>query len=430
MIGATSHPGVEGCMNQHHKAAGLSPDDKAIRSIMIVDDSRLQRRILKSLLTRWGMEVVEAESGEAALNILGTRHIDLVLSDWMMSGITGVELCRRMRGQARDGYIYFVLLTSKSEQDAVTEGLVAGADDYLIKPVNSDELRARIMAADRIIRIERELKESNRLAQNTVAELRKLYDAVDRDLIEARKLQQSLVPSRPVTLPRAALSFLFQPSGHVGGDLVGRIPISEQRFGLYALDVSGHGVASAMITARLAATLASASPDQNLALEQRGKGVALRCPAETCARLNDQFLREMETEHYFTLLMADVDLARGRVRFAQAGHPNPLVQGADGRVRFVGGGGLPIGLIEGACYDICELELAAGDRMFLYSDGVTECPEPGGGMLDEDGLKRLFQEAADLRGETCLNFLSWKLNDLLDGAGLPDDVSGVLLEML
>lgn len=417
-------------MSDSLTAPAFSLEERAIQTVLVVDDSRLQRRILASLLVRWGMRVIEAESGEAALDLIRTEPIDLIFSDWMMPGMTGVELCRRFRALPLEGYVYFVLLTSKSERAAVTEGLMKGADDFLVKPVSSDELKARIMAADRIISQERELQEKNRLLGHTLDELRKLYDAVDRDLIEARKLQQSLVPRGSLPLPGAVLSFMFQPSGHVGGDLVGRIPISATRFGVYAIDVSGHGVASAMITARLAATLGSAAPEQNVALEMRAGAIAMRDPAAICARLNQQFLDEMQTEHYFTAILADIDLTTGRVRFAQAGHPNPLVQRKGGAVEFCGRGGLPIGLVEEAVHEVTEIVLAPGDRLFLYSDGVTDCPRIGGEMLEEAGLAAFFEGAPQAAGSQLLDLLSWHLNEALEGDGLPDDVSGILLERL
>ena len=411
------------------EAANADLADQAIQTVLVVDDSKLQRQILYSLLSRWGMRVHQAESGEQALEILATQSVDLVLSDWIMPGISGVELCRTFRTLDLGGYVYFVLLTSKTEKSAVSEGLLNGADDFLIKPISSEELRARIKAADRIIRMERELKEKNRLVSDTLSELRRAHDALDRDLIEARRLQQSLVPRQAIRHEGAEISFLFQPSGHVGGDLVGVIPVSDRRFGLYSLDVSGHGIASAMITARLATTLGSSLPEQNAALIDTPGGIALRDPADTCARLNAQYLRDMETDYYFTLAVADVDLDAQRVLFAQAGHPNPLLQSANGDVRFVGEGGLPIGLIDDAAYDTVEVGLSRGDRLFFYSDGVTECPAPDGSLLDEDGLQRQFETSLSLTGSKLLDALKWQLNAYLGGQHQPDDVSGVLLEI-
>ncbi len=111
--------------------------ENAIRQVLVVDDSRLQRRILSASLKRWGFDVREAETATEALDICREFPPDLVMSDWMMPGMSGPEFCREFRQMVRDTYGYFILLTSKSEKDAIAHGLDAGADDFLTKPVNA-----------------------------------------------------------------------------------------------------------------------------------------------------------------------------------------------------------------------------------------------------------------------------------------------------
>jgi len=172
------------------------PSAFAQRPVLVVDDSKAQRKILQMQLTRWGYQVTEAASGDEALTLCRAQDFDIVLSDWMMPGMTGLEFCKAFRALPRDGYGYFILLTSKSEKTEIADGLENGADDFLTKPVNADELRARLRAGERILGMQDELVEKNRLIGSTLAELQKLYDSLDRDLIEARKLQQTLVRDR------------------------------------------------------------------------------------------------------------------------------------------------------------------------------------------------------------------------------------------
>ena len=240
--------------------------------ILVVDDSRSQRQILTALLRRRGYEVLEAASGEEALAICERAPVDVVLSDWMMPGMSGLDFCRAFRALAREGYGYFILLTSKSEKAEVALGLEAGADDFLTKPVNSGELHARILAGQRILRMERELSRNNRLLNATLAEMRSLYDALDRDMAEARKLQQSLMRERFRSFGTAEISLLLRPSGHVGGDLVGFFPIGKDRVGFFSIDVAGHGVTSALMTARLSSLLSGSSTEQNIVLRRDMEG--------------------------------------------------------------------------------------------------------------------------------------------------------------
>jgi len=407
----------------------LQSGGQAIRRILVVDDSRVQRKIVSASIRRWGFSVREADSAAEALEICRLEPPDLVLSDWMMPGMTGLEFCREFRGLPREDYGYFILLTSKSEKEEIARGLDAGADDFLTKPVNAAELRARIAAGDRILRMERELIDKNRLIASTLEELQKLYDSLDSDLIEARKLQQSLVSDRYRDLGVADVSLLLRSSGHVGGDLVGMFPVGESRIGLYGIDVSGHGISSALMTARLAGYLSASAPDQNIALfRTRGGSYQMRPPAETIVALNRLILDEMDTEHYFTMVLADVDLARGEVILAQAGHPHPAVQRRNGAVCLVGCGGLPVGLLPDAEYDQVKFHMAPGERLLIHSDGIVECSDAQGRLLGDDGLEAILRDMRHSHGPALLESLIWKLMEFSGADDFQDDVSAVLLE--
>ena len=114
--------------------------------------------------------------------------------------------------------------------------------------------------------------------------------------------------------------------------------------------------------------------------------------------LNQLFLSEIETELYFTMVLADVDLETGRVTMAQAGHPHPVIQRANGKVELLGQGGLPVGLIEGAEYDQFDLSMGPGDRLMICSDGVVECADTDGNLLGDDGFATMLTELRQTRG--------------------------------
>jgi sigma-B regulation protein RsbU (phosphoserine phosphatase) len=401
----------------------------AIKQILVVDDSRLQRKILSASLTRRGYEVLEAASGQEALDLCATTRPDLVLSDWMMPGMNGLEFCQAFRALPGDEYGYFILLTSKSEKDEIARGFESGADDFLTKPVNTHELQARIVAGERILQMQRELTQNNRVITETLSELQRVYEAIDHDLIEAEKLQQSLIRNRYQDYGGGVVSLTLQSSGHVGGDLVGHYAISETRVGLYSIDVSGHGISSALMTARLDGYLSTSTPDQNVALQVRPDGTYAHLdPSEVIRRLNSLILEEMETELYFTMILADVDLVTGRVIMAQAGHPHPVVQRVDGSVEQDGPGGLPVGLIADAEFSQFEVQLRPGDRLLILSDGVTECPDMAGGMLGEEGLEDMVRRLHDQEIRVVLEELLWLLAEFAGDQGFPDDISGILFE--
>ena len=129
--------------------------------VLIADDSATSRTMLRSALTRWGYEVVLAENGKEALDILSTDDPPhMAVLDWVMPELTGPEVCRRVRGTLREPYTYILLLTSKNTKGETVEGLEAGADDYVVKPFDQLELQYRLRAGQRIIDLQRNLMQA------------------------------------------------------------------------------------------------------------------------------------------------------------------------------------------------------------------------------------------------------------------------------
>jgi sigma-B regulation protein RsbU (phosphoserine phosphatase) len=417
-------------MLQNAKSAFPDAQDACLRRVLVVDDSLAQRRILTLMLKRWGYKVAEAENAEDGLALCDTFQPDFIISDWMMPGMSGVEFCSAFRATPRASYGYFILLTSKSEKAAVASGLESGADDFLTKPVSGDELRARMIAGARILSMEQELKAKNAVIADTLAELQSVHALIDKDLQQARILQHSLMPNRSATFGKSRVSVLLRSCGHVGGDLAGMFGEKNGDFGLFSLDVSGHGITSAMMTARVAGYLSADYPDENLALLKTANGYDFLPPKNVAGRLNDRLVRQQGVTEYLTLAYVHVCASTGKARFVQAGHPPPVLIRRTGEVCFIGDGGLPIGLIEDARYDDHAVDLMPGDRMLLYSDGITEAVLPDGSILEENGLLDLVRSVP----ATCTgpDFLDVLYSGLEAQTGtlrdFDDDISAALLE--
>lgn len=395
--------------------------------ILVVDDSPAQRQLLRLHLKRWNYRVLEAASGKEALALCQIHPIDIVISDWMMPEMNGLALCRAFRALPREDYGYFILVTSKSERSELAEGLEAGADDFLTKPVDTHELRARLTAGLRLQRMQVELAQRNRIASEAMTTLQSLYDQMERDLIEASKLQRTLMRDRRRDFSGASVAMVNRAAGHVGGDLVGCLALDSDTIAAYAIDVSGHGVASAMLTARLAGLLFEGA-DQSLAVALDATGRrGFRPPAELMRAFNRLMLEDLQVEQYFTMIHADLDLRTGALRLTQAGHPHPYLLRPDGRICRLGHGGMPIGLIAEAAYDEITLTLAEGDRLLLISDGISECPGPHGDELGEEGVEALIRPLLHHEGEAFLQNLLLALDRFTGRTSFPDDVSALLL---
>lgn len=145
--------------------------------ILIAEDHFVSRHLLERNLSNWGFSVETAEDGEAAFRILDSDDAPpIAILDWMMPKIDGVEVCRRIRERTDRPYIYLLLLTAKSQKEEVAAGLEAGADDYVIKPFDPDELRARLKVGQRVVELERLLASKCAELEAAQAELAKLRE--------------------------------------------------------------------------------------------------------------------------------------------------------------------------------------------------------------------------------------------------------------
>ncbi|MDO5369490.1 PP2C family protein-serine/threonine phosphatase [Paracoccus sp. (in: a-proteobacteria)] len=397
--------------------AVASGHDPRRRLVLLADTNRANRRMLSIQLQRAGYRVVEAAEGESALQACRNLEPDLILSDSHLGALSGLELCRAHRTMARQGYGYFILLTSSSQREDIAVALGAGADDFLMKPISSAELLARIRAAERVLDMHDNLAAANRELQGALERLHRAQEQMTADLREARKLQQAMIRERQRSFGPFRVSLLMRPAGMIGGDFVGFQQLDDMAIGLHAVDVAGHGVASALLTARVAAQIEALSQDHQVE------------PARLVSTLNDLMLDGPIAEAYLTMVYARLDLSTHRLRLVQAGHPHPFLQRAGGAIERVGQGGLPVGVLEDARFDEIEVVLNPGDRMLIVSDGITDAASSRGEPLGEDGLRAILQLNAPVSGHALLESMCWSVSAFASGER-SDDLSAVLIEHL
>ena len=139
--------------------------------VLIADDDPVSRRLLQSDLQKWGYEVTVAKDGTEAWNLFEEGDFSLVISDWMMPGLDGPELIRRIRASSKPTYVYTILLTAMSHKADLVQGMEAGADDFVSKPFDRNELHVRLRAGERIFKLELALKEQTQALREAQAAL-------------------------------------------------------------------------------------------------------------------------------------------------------------------------------------------------------------------------------------------------------------------
>jgi sigma-B regulation protein RsbU (phosphoserine phosphatase) len=395
--------------------------------ILIADDSEDMQMLLTQYLRQWGHTVVIAQNGAEALHILEETDIQFVISDWSMPLISGEELCRTVREKMDlKRYIYIILLTAKQEKQDLVTGMEAGADDFIRKPFNKEELRVRIRAGERTLQMEKMLAEQNNQLKEAQAALRD-------DLEAAAKVQRNLLPNpkeQPFANAGYRFDWLYTPAAFLGGDTCNILRLDKTHAGFYMIDVAGHGIPAALKTVMLSQTLSAANGQTGLLKDDISYAphCFIRPAAEVLYELNNLSQNETDAMHYFTMIYGVLDVETGHTVISQAGHPAAILLHSDTSMEMMDAGGVPVGMLEGMTYDESTFMLTSGDRIILYTDGVTECENVLGEqftlerfqvLLREHGQKPLSDMIAAIRQA----LVAWR-----GSTGFDDDVSILVIE--
>ena len=393
-------------------------------NILIAEDERITRMTLTRQLTTWGHQVTAAEDGQQALEHFTAGEFDIVITDWEMPRLSGLELVRRMRGAKRAIYTYVILLTSRSDKSDVVAGIEAGADDFVSKPFDKEELRVRLLAGERIVTLERALHKQN-------AELRDANERIKSGLRAAARVQQSMLPKQNVITPRVRTAWKYVPTDELAGDAIGLHLIDERYLIAYVLDVSGHGVPAALLSV---SAMHSMEPQEgSLMRDAAGSGDlgTVQRPARAATELNRRFRAGENDGRYLTMILIVLDTHTGRFRLTTAGHPLPVLLRGTESIALPDAGGFPIAMVDGTEYEDASIALSPGDRLCLYSDGVLE--QFDGKDTEQYGDARLraaLAARATTPADQVVTEIVTDLSTWAGGSTFADDVSLVIVEWL
>ena len=392
--------------------------------ILIAEDERITRRSLQRQLEAWGHDVVAAEDGAEAWEQFQQEEFEIVVTDWDMPRVDGRELVKRIRGSDRVGYAYLIMLTGRSEKADLVAGMEAGADDFLAKPFDRNELRVRLNAGARIIRLERTLA-----AQNE--ELSTANERMTRDLEAAAKAQRDLLPKDLPDTLGADFAWYYEPCDELGGDILNVLPLDNRHVAMYLLDVSGHGVPAALLSVTLSRVLTTRDPSSSILITgQTTEGrLTVNPPQKVSEHLNRQFPMDSRSAQYFTMAYAVLDAESRSLRYVLAGQPAPILARRGQPPEQLPGSGFPIGIVDEAEYDEYSVQLEPGDRLYFYSDGITEARNEQGQMLEPEGLIRFIEQ---YRARPLSDGLAAYLDGLKCWCGpcpFDDDISLLILEI-
>jgi sigma-B regulation protein RsbU (phosphoserine phosphatase) len=222
-------------------------------------------------------------------------------------------------------------------------------------------------------------------------ELETSYRRVKFDLEMAARIQQTLLPSPNLSIPGVEVRWVLKSCDELAGDTLNILKLDKNHVGFYLIDVSGHGVGAALLSFTLNRWLSSSLERSSLfrpKSSRRGSGYEIMPPALVATQLNRQFSMDLNTTQYFTLFYGVLDVRTGRFRYVNAGHSRPIYLPVFSDPVQLPGSGYPVGVLLDVEYQEQELHLRPGDRIYLYTDGLTELSNSVG---DEYGIRRMTQ---------------------------------------
>ena len=344
--------------------------------ILVADDQPDLIDALRLLLKGEGMRVDAASSPEAALAAIASGTFDLLLMDLNYTGDTtsgreGIDLVSRV--QALDKLLPVVVMTGWGSVDLAVEAMRHGVRDFVQKPWDNHQLLATLRTE---IDAGRARRQQHALEQ--------------RDMDEARRIQRKLLPEAMPQVDGCEIAASWQPAAGVGGDCYDAIPFGPSRIGLSIADVVGKGIPAALLMSNLQATL-------------RAFATGLAHPADVCQQANRVLCGHIAEGRFISFFYCVADTEEGTLTFTNAGHYPPILVRADGRVERLATGGPVLGIFGDAVYEQAQVAIESGDRLVLYTDGITEVTPRGadgdnGSTRDEFGDNRLIDLVVQHRG--------------------------------
>ncbi|MDY7012583.1 MAG: SpoIIE family protein phosphatase [Cyanobacteriota bacterium] len=338
--------------------------------ILVIDDDPAIQMLLKRTLAQKGYEVAIASDGEEGLIKAKEMRPAMVICDWVMPRMSGIEVCRQVKATPELSTTIFILLTSMGSVDSRVKGLDAGADDFVCKPVEIFELNARVRSGLRQHQLSRDLQRQ------------KLK--LEAELAEAADYVRSILPE-PLNTPPVRVNVRFIPCSRLGGDSFDYFWLDDVHLAVYLLDVSGHGLRAAL-------------PSLSVINVLRSQGLVqtdYRRPGDVLRRLNDAFQMTQRNDKYFTIWYGVYNIKTRQLTYASGGHPPAVLLSSESPSASelcLKTPGLPAGMFPDVDYseEICQI--APASSLYIFSDGIYEINQSDGDIWGLENFIELLKE--------------------------------------
>ncbi len=400
-----------------HLPSSTPQDPAAIAAIapakiLVVDDEPdvelLIRQMFRKRIQRAELQFVFAGSGVQALAALGRDHdIDIMLTDINMPEMDGLTLLARIPDADVNPMLKSIVVSAYGDLDNIRTAMNRGAFDFVTKPIDAGDLE---------ITLNKTITELEMIRQAKRA--REQLLALQQELGVARRIQQAILPPPLEGIPSIDLHGGMIAAREVGGDFYDYFRIGHDQLGIVIADVSGKGVPAAIFMAMSRTLL-------------RSTALSGGTPAEVMARVNDTLAVEGESGMFVTTFYGILDLSTGTLRYCNGGHNPPFILRADGNVELLSSTpDLVVGVMRGFPYNEFSLQLAPGDGLCLYTDGVTEAMNVSEDMYEEPALEQLLRAHAGAASRDIVDAVVADVRAFAAGHPQSDDLTSLVFRYL
>ncbi|MDP9113545.1 MAG: SpoIIE family protein phosphatase [Acidobacteriota bacterium] len=396
----------------------VSTSDILNARILVVDDKPANVQLIERMLLGAGYSAVDSTTDPRAVCELHRRNgYSLILLDLQMPGMDGFQVMEGLKEIEGEGYLPVLVITAQPAHKL--RALEAGAKDFVSKPFDLAELRARVRNILEVRLLHATAREHGRVLEETVRELEASRELLrkksEEELGLAQQTQESLLP-RCLPQPENFRVHAFNnPTRYVGGDFYDFLPLGSGEWMGVLADVSGKGMSAALLSSMV---LGALSMEFHAGTQAE----------EVLSRVN-RLLLEKSLPFQFVTLFLFVLGADGAGRFISAGHNIAyLFRAATKQIEALGPEAFALGMFADVCYPARPLQLAAGDILVIYSDGLTDAENRQEEMFGEERLLQLIREAAPAGIQALENKLLHAINDFTEGTPQTDDITFVMVE--
>lgn len=336
-------------------------------TILAVDDDIDILELVEASLTADGFDVITASDGRGALESAKDYAPDLILLDLMMPEMDGFEVIERLKSDAATRTIPVIMLTAKAQTHEKIQGLRSGADDYITKPFQLDELTARVEA---VLGRTRPTKYINPLIGAMGDQFSESgVEQLAFHLKTAAIIQQKLLPQKSPDLPGYDIAGVLRSSMTISGDFYDFIPLTENHLGIAIADVRGKGIPAALLMVMIRTALRLVCREES-------------SPSAALKRINDLLFADTDPDLFATMIYGILDTESMTFTYSNAGHCYPLyLKNECGTITSLKAGGMILGSFDFATFQSETIHFAPGDGMLLYTDGATETEREDDGIL-------------------------------------------------